>query len=39
LSLARVEEQSNIDPTVMKLSDDQDEQDDTGPYDSSKVET
>jgi hypothetical protein len=31
--LSRAEEQSNIDLTVMKLSDDQDEQDDIGPYD------
>jgi hypothetical protein len=48
LSLGRTEEQSNIDdnssvdPTVMELSDDhddQDEQDDGGPYYWSKVET
>jgi hypothetical protein len=48
LSLSRAEEQSNIgassniDPTVMKLSgdhDDQDEQDDVGPPDWSEVET
>jgi hypothetical protein len=38
LSLARAEKQKNIDPTVMELSDDQDEQDDTGPYDSSEIE-
>jgi hypothetical protein len=39
LSLVRAEEQSNNDSTVMELSDDQDEQDDDGPYDSSEVET
>jgi hypothetical protein len=39
LSLTRAEEQSNIDQTVMKLSDDQDEQDDDGLYDLSEVET
>jgi hypothetical protein len=39
LSLVRAEKQSNIDLTVMELSDDQDEQDDVGPYDLSEVET
>jgi hypothetical protein len=39
LSLTRAEEQSNIDQTVMELSDDQDEQDDDGLYDLSEVET
>jgi hypothetical protein len=38
LNFDRAEEQSNIDPTVMELSDDQDEQDDVGPYYSSEVE-
>jgi hypothetical protein len=43
LSLSRAEEQSNIgssnniDPMVMELSDDQDKQDDAGPYDWSEV--
>jgi hypothetical protein len=45
LSLGRVEEQNNIsgsiniDPTVMELSDDHDEQSDVGPHDWSEVET
>jgi hypothetical protein len=45
LSLGRTEEQSNIDgsssvdPTVMELSDDHDEQDDGGPYYWCEVET
>jgi hypothetical protein len=39
LSLTRAEEQSNIDQTVMKLSDNQDEQDDAGPYKWTEVET
>jgi hypothetical protein len=38
LSLARAEEQDNIDPTIMELRDDHDEQDDVGPYNSSEVE-
>jgi hypothetical protein len=43
--LGRTEEQCNIDginsvdPTVMELSDDHDEQDDGGPYYWSEVET
>jgi hypothetical protein len=45
LSLSRTEEQStvggssNVDPTLMKLSDNQDEQDDCGPYYWTEVET
>jgi hypothetical protein len=39
LSLARAEEQSNIDQTVIELSDDQDKQDDAGLYYSSEVGT
>jgi hypothetical protein len=38
LSLDRAEKQSNIDPTIIELSDDQDEQDDTGPHDWSEIE-
>jgi hypothetical protein len=44
LCLGRTEEQStigdssNVDPTVMKLSDDQDEQDDRGPHYWSEIE-
>jgi hypothetical protein len=39
LSLTRAEEQSNINPTVIELSDNHDEQDDVGLYYSSEVET